>query len=157
MASVLFFTSPDFKQNGSRIVISGELHGAVTEKVERIINAGSEVRIIYFIAIYRMENNGSILLKKRIVNSIRFDSLEGIYILNLDGIFYRTGTRRDAYKRIGLYRAVFQYQTTSNVSFKDCYIDASIEYVSALKPDIPATALWEYYMPYIKVGGEISF
>lgn len=154
MASVLFFTPPTFKENNSDIIISGQLRGIVTEKVEKIINAGSEVRIIYYISIYAFENNKTILLKKKIFNSIKFDNLEDLYLLNLNGKMYYTGKKEDAYSKIGFYRAEFEKKS---FGFSDFYVDASIEYKSSLKSDISTAALWEYYMPYQKIEGIIKF
>ena len=157
MASVLFFTAPSFQQNDSHIIISGELHGIVTEKVERIINTGAEVRIIYYVSIYAVENKRTVLLNKILITSIRHDSLEDLYILNLNGKKYYTASREDAFWRAGFYRADFEKPLKNNYGFGDFYIDASIEYNSSLKSGIPGTTLWEYYMPNLKVPGIINF
>ncbi len=157
IASTLFFTAPLFQQNDSRIFISGELRGVVTEKVERIINTGSEVRIVYYVAIYAVENKRTVLFSKKIVNSIRYDNLDDLFILNLNGKSYFTASREDAFRRAGFYRAEFEKPVKNNYGFGDLYIDASIEYNSSLKSGIPGTTLWEYYVPNLKVPGIIRF
>ncbi len=157
IASVLFFTPPAFHQTESRIIISGNLQGVITEKAERIINTGSEVRIVYYISIYSLENKKTSLLKKKIINSIRRDNLKDIYTLNLNGWLYYTSSREEAFQRAGFYRAEFEKPANNNFGFGDYYIDASIEYNSSLKNNIPATALWEYYIPFMKVKGIINF
>lgn len=157
IASTLFFTAPSFQQNDSRIFISGDLRGVVTEKAERIINSGSEVRIIYYVAIYAVENKRTVLYSKKIVNSIRHDSLDDLYILNLNGKSYFTAGRDDAFRRAGFYRVEFEKPARNNYGFGDFYIDASIEYNSSLKTGIPGMTLWEYYVPQLKVPGLIKF
>lgn len=117
-----------FQQDDTRIIISGELRGVVTEKVERIISTGSEVRIIYHVSIYYVENKNTTLFNKKIINSIRYDNLEDLYILNLNGWVYYTPNREDAYWRMGFYHAEFKKPIKNNFGFGDFYIDASIEY-----------------------------
>jgi hypothetical protein len=157
MASVLFFSQPAIYRDANHLFITGELNGAVTEKVERIINTGAQINIIYYVSIYSISNNGTKILRKKLVNSIKYNHLQGIYTLNLNGTVSRTDDRKTAYSKLRILNAEFGVENIDSMRFRDCYIDASIEYDSSLKLDIPSTVLWEYYMPYIKVEGDIKF
>ena len=161
MASMLFFSQPVIERDANRLIITGKFHGAITEKVERIINTDTKVSVSYLVSIYSVTNNKETIHRKTIINSIKYNYLQEKYTLNLNGTIFETDDKKSAYNMIGIIKAEFEIKDSANTQFRDFYMDASIEYESSLKQsapelNIPAKLLWKSYDPYIKVKGEIK-
>ena len=72
------------------------------------------------------------------------------YLIKSDGKESSTDNIAEAEKLLGAYRTEFQFPGNSPERF-DFYIEAEIDYVSALEIDLPGRSLWNYFIPSKKI------
>ena len=153
VAAVLFFSTPTLTMDSNNLIVKGKLNGIITEKMERILKTGTEIKIKYYVSLVAHENGEERLLSKHFIHTIKYDPLQSIYLINSAGKTATAGTLKEAERLLGDYRVMFPHGRGSRPF--DFYAEATIDYLSSLDIDLAGGALWDYYIPNKKIQGLI--
>ena len=151
LAALLVFTVPEMTEMNGVITVSGKLNGIFTNRVERIIRTGTEVRIMYDLTIIVNGKSGKTIHTREITNTIRYNNLENNYLCTSDHQQSTVADKDAAFRHIKAYSAEIALPDSLTDHTIDFYIEASIAYASALEIAIPDNTLWDYYIPNRKI------
>jgi len=153
VAALVLFSAPKITLHNDQITVAGKLNNSTPEKVERIINTGTEVEITFYISLTIYKKSQTLLFKKRVKNSIRFDPLKKVYHVNSDGKKAVLTSKERAVDQFESYKAVFNQSEKKSIDNGkvDFYVEASIDYKSSINMNLPAAALWNYHTPNRKI------
>ncbi|MBN1757949.1 MAG: hypothetical protein JW863_06520 [Chitinispirillaceae bacterium] len=151
LAALLFFSTPDISRKDSVIGIDGKLNGIFTDRVERIISTGTEVRIAFDLSLILTTAGGKTVVNRKFEHTIQYDNLKKCYLCTIDRNQLVFSDKNDAFRSIETYSVSIDVPDSLNERGIDFYIEASISYSSSLTIDIPDNALWDYYIPNKKI------
>jgi hypothetical protein len=151
IAALLFFSAPVIQLEGNSILVNGFLQGIITEKAARILKSGAPISIEFDFSLTLHGATFNKLYNKKIVHSIGFDPLAQTYVVNRPGARDTVKTLQKAIDLLGHYYVTMDMVATEDGVTADFYGEAHLDYTSSLQIDIPASSLWEYYIPTVKL------
>ena len=152
LASILFFLTPSWEIIGNKIIISGELRGIFTPKVRRILNTSTQITVTYRVALKLYQDDDKKLMRKEKKHTIQYDSLSGEYNITIDEKEKVFKKREEAFNYFKHYQVTIQSPYKGEFTC-DLLVDATIQYKSKLQVDFKGSALWDHYIPNIKMEG----
>ena len=151
LSTLLFFSTPEFTATGTVFTVSGRLSGIFTNRVERIIRTGAEVCVTYDLTLIYSSRKGKTMVNRKLSHLISYDNLENRYHCSINGKRTVLSGKDAAFRLVEAYSTVFDLPDLLPEHSVNFYIEASINYASALEIDIPDNALWDYYIPNKKI------
>ncbi len=143
LASTLLFLTPLIVNTPEGVFIQGEIKGAITPKVQRVVATGTPIELVVTASItYQKEQSEKIVF-------IRHSR-----ILKSDPLTH-TVTVDDSLSFSSLAEAIAVYQayailipeSIKQEDIREVYFESKIQYPSSLSINIPSKSLWDYYTP----------
>jgi hypothetical protein len=148
IVSLIYFTILQFSHTGDKLVVSTELHTPATKEIMSVVRSGYTLKIKLY---------GSVIVNDQHV--YRFETVKSLqYRDSLWFINDTTVSLDSLQQRLGYCDVIFNKLLLKENDRFLFYLSATIlpDRDFEISTDLPTAILWNYYVPHIKLQGQIS-